>query len=94
MKKSLVLVLILVVAVGSIFGQKISIDFWHHESPTHRVAAFQKVIDDFQKVNPNITVTQHVVPWGDSVTKAMAALAAGNPPDFIFSYPQIGRAHV
>ncbi|MGD0726533.1 MAG: sugar ABC transporter substrate-binding protein [Spirochaetia bacterium] len=96
MKKILVFALILVAGLGSVFAAgpsdskpagKMSIDFWHHESPTHRVAAFQKVIDDFQKANPTITVTQHVVPWGDSVTKVMAALAAGNPPDFIFSYP-------
>jgi multiple sugar transport system substrate-binding protein len=96
MKKILVLALILMAGLGSAFaaGQgdskpagKTSIDFWHHESPTHRVAAFQKVIDDFQKANPTITVTQHVVSWGDSLTKVMAALAAGNPPDFIFSYP-------
>jgi multiple sugar transport system substrate-binding protein len=96
MKKNLLLVLYLILALFAVYaggqkegaaGKKVSLDFWHHESPTHRVAAFQKVIDDFAKVNPNVTVTQHVVPWGDSITKVMAALAAGNPPDFIFSYP-------
>lgn len=96
MKKSLLLVLFLVVALCTVYAsgqkeakaaQKVSVDFWHHESPSHRVAAFQKVIDDFQKGNPSITVTQHVVPWGDSITKVLSALSANNPPDFIFSYP-------
>jgi multiple sugar transport system substrate-binding protein len=96
MKKNLLFVLFLVLAVFAVSagGQqepaeagKVALDFWHHESPTHRVDAFQKVIDDFHKVNPGVTVTQHVVPWGDSVTKVIASLAADNPPDFIFSYP-------
>ncbi|UCF98935.1 MAG: sugar ABC transporter substrate-binding protein [Spirochaetaceae bacterium] len=96
MKRNLFLVMLLIAVVfvawtggqkGPAAGKEMAVDFWHHESPTHRVDAFQKVIDDFQKSNPNVTVTQHVVPWGDSITKVMASLAANNPPDFIFSYP-------
>ena len=96
MKKNLFVVLFLIAVLVSVSAggqkatgaaKKVSIDFWHHESPTHRVDAFQKVIDDFKKINPDIDVTQHVVPWGDSITKVMASLAANNPPDFIFSYP-------
>ena len=74
-------------ATGQPETKKTSIDFWHHESPTHRVAAFQQVIDAFKAQNPNIDVTQHVVSWDDSITKIVAALAAGNPPDMMFTYP-------
>lgn len=88
MKRIVTVFLSLAVLALPLFGQtKVSINFWHHESPTHRVAAFQKVIDAFMKSNPNIEVTQHVVSWDDSITKVVAGLAAGNPPDFMFSYP-------
>ena len=46
--------------------EEISITFWHHEPPAHRVKAFQTVIDNFMKENPNVQVTQEVVTWDDA----------------------------
>jgi len=61
--------------------------FWHHEAPSHRVMAFQKAIDLFQKEFPNIKVKQEVVSWGDAWPKTLSAIQAGNTPDFEFDIP-------
>lgn len=76
-------------SLTGLVAKTVTVDFWHHEAPTHRVAAFEKVIQMFEKENPGIKVTQHVVPWGDALTKASSAIAAGNPPDFMFSLPDL-----
>ncbi len=65
------------------------ITFWHHEAPAHRVAAFQRVADLFQEENPEFTVTQEVILWGDAWTKSLTALEAGTLPDFQFSIPDL-----
>lgn len=65
-------------------GEPISITFWHHESPEHRVAAFQRVIDMYTKEHPNVSIKQEVIGWGDAMVKVLTALEAGNPPDFQF----------
>jgi len=67
----------------------VEITFWHHEAPAHRVAAFQKVIELFQEENPDITVTQEVVMWGDAWVKSLSALEAGTLPEFQFAIPDL-----
>jgi multiple sugar transport system substrate-binding protein len=67
----------------------VEITFWHHEAPSHRVAAFQKVIDLFQSENPNIAVNQEVVMWGDAWVKSLSALEAKTLPEFQFSIPDL-----
>lgn len=67
----------------------IKLTFWHHEAPAHRVAAFQKVIDLFEEEYPNIKVEQEVVMWGDAWPKTIAAIEAGDGPDFQFSIPDL-----
>ena len=66
-----------------------NIVFWHHESPEHRVAAFQKLIDLFTKEHPNVTMKQEIVSWGETWIKTIAAIEAGNPPDFQFGIPDL-----
>jgi ABC-type glycerol-3-phosphate transport system substrate-binding protein len=58
--------------------------FWHHEAPAYRVAAFQQVIDTFNRENPDIQVRQEVVPWGEAWSRTLAAIRAGTTPDFQF----------
>jgi multiple sugar transport system substrate-binding protein len=72
-----------------LFGQRVEITFWHHEAPAHRVAAFQDVIDRFQRENPNIRVKQEVVMWGDAWVKSLSSLEAGTLPEFQFSIPDL-----
>lgn len=68
---------------------KVQITFWHHEAPAHRVAAFQKVIDSFQRENPSISLNQEVVMWGDAWVKSLSALEAKTLPEFQFSIPDL-----
>ena len=69
--------------------KKIEITFWHHEAPAHRVAAFQDVIDSFQREYPNISLAQEVVMWGDAWVKSLSALEANVLPAFQFSIPDL-----
>ncbi|MGC9075620.1 MAG: extracellular solute-binding protein, partial [Candidatus Bipolaricaulaceae bacterium] len=68
-------------------GEVIELVFWHHEAPAYRVAAFQQVIEAFQKEYPNIRVRQEVVPWGEAYSRTAAAIRAGTTPDFQFDIP-------
>ena len=69
--------------------ETVELIYWHHEAPAHRVAAHQQVIDLFQKEYPDIKVTQEVIMWGDAWPKTLAAIEAGNPPDFQYSIPDL-----
>ncbi len=70
-------------------AQKVELVYWHHEAPAHRVAAFQKVGDLFQKEYPNVSVKQEVVMWGDAWVKSLSALEAATLPAFQFSIPDL-----
>ena len=67
----------------------VELTYWHHEAPAHRVAAHQQVIDLFEKEYPNIKIHQEVIMWGDAWPKTLAAIEAGNPPDFQYSIPDL-----
>jgi multiple sugar transport system substrate-binding protein len=45
------------------------------------LAVWQAVVDDFQKVNPNITVKVDVSDWDSYWTKLNTLIAGGTPPD-------------
>lgn len=70
-------------------NKEYEIVFWHHESPDHRVAAFDKLIELFTEKYPNVTMTQEVVGWGEATSKLLAAVEAGNAPDFQFGIPDL-----
>lgn len=62
-------------------AEKKVVRIWHTETEPQTVAAFQQIINDFEKLNPDITVKQEALAWGDLEAKLTAALAAGAPPD-------------
>lgn len=62
-------------------AEKKVVRIWHTETEPKTVAAFQQIINDFEKLNPDITVKQEALAWGDLEAKLTAALAAGAPPD-------------
>lgn len=76
-------------AAAAATQEKVELVYWHHEAPAHRVAAFQKVGDLFQKEHPNVEVKQEVVMWGDAWVKSLSALEAGTLPAFQFSIPDL-----
>lgn len=69
--------------------EPITLTFWHHEAPEHRVAAFDKIVKKFETENPDIKIQHELVNWGDAWIKMLAAIEAGNPPDFQFSIPDL-----
>ncbi len=77
----LVSILILLIPLGVYSAEKKIVRIWHTETEPQSVAAFQQIINDFEKLYPDITVKQEALAWGDLEAKLTAALAAGAPPD-------------
>jgi multiple sugar transport system substrate-binding protein len=71
---------------------QIQVAFWHMETPPHRVAAFQRVIDEFNASRPGVRVRQETVSWGDVNQKLMSAITSGSQPDFTFVSDTLGAA--
>lgn len=61
--------------------EKKVVRIWHTETEPQSVKAFQEIINEFEKLRPDITVKQEALAWGDLEAKLTAALAAGAPPD-------------
>jgi multiple sugar transport system substrate-binding protein len=61
--------------------EKKVVRIWHTETEPQSVQAFQGIVNDFEKLHPDITVKQEALAWGDLEAKLTAALAAGAPPD-------------
>ena len=70
-------------------NQSYDVVFWHHESPVHRVEAFQRVIDLFVEQHPNVTLRQEVVGWGETHARVFASAESGTLPDFQFGIPDL-----
>jgi multiple sugar transport system substrate-binding protein len=62
-------------------AEKKVVRVWHTETEPATIAAFQEIINDFEKLHPDITIMQEGLAWGDLEAKLTAALAAGSPPD-------------
>ena len=59
-----------------------------------REAGETKIIENFQKENPNIAVKVEVLPWNELHTKYLAAFAAGRGPDVVRVDPTQLLLHV
>ncbi len=75
------LVLLLGLSPSAWGGEKKVVRIWHTETEPLSKAAFQQIINDFEKLHPDISVNQEALAWGDLEAKLTAALAAGAPPD-------------
>lgn len=73
-------------------GKVTELTLWHEESTPKRVDAFQKIIDRFNAENPTIHVTQQPQSWAEIYAKLYAAIDAKNPPDILFSIPDLTMA--
>ncbi len=70
----------------SIFAGEITINFWHAMSGK-RLKAVQAVVDGFNKTHPGIKVVPLFTgKYAETLTKAIAAYRAGNPPDIVQVY--------
>lgn len=86
---SLLILVLGMVSIGAASQEDVELTFWHHEAPSHRVKAFQEVINKFNEAHPNITVKQQVVSWGDAYEKTISAIKSGTTPDFQFDLPDL-----
>jgi multiple sugar transport system substrate-binding protein len=73
--------------------EKVTLEFWGWWSSATRMPTINKIVDEWNSKNPNIQVKYTFVPFGDILTKYLASVAAGNPPDMvvvpdIFTTPQ------
>jgi len=78
-----ILIVILIFAMASFAwgAEKKVVRVWHTETEPQTIAAFQSIIDDYEKTHPDVTIKQEGLAWGDLEAKLTAALAAGAPPD-------------
>ena len=77
----LILIFIFFIPMMVFSAEKKVVRVWHTETEPQTIAAFQEIINDFEKLHPDITIKQEGLAWGDLEAKLTAALAAGSPPD-------------
>ena len=66
-------------------AQAVNINYWQY-SYKSRLDAMDKMIDAFERDNPDITVTHTNFPYAQYRTKVAAAVAAGEGPDVVQLY--------
>jgi ABC-type glycerol-3-phosphate transport system substrate-binding protein len=57
------------------------IEFWDWNYDPREVF-LEQLIEEWQGLNPGITLSRSSLPWGDAQTKLLTAVSAGNPPPF------------
>lgn len=68
---------------------RVTLTFWHQETPPERVRTFQWVIDQFMKENPGILVQQESLGWDVFHPRMLSAIKVGNPPDMCWTSPDL-----
>ncbi len=66
-------------------NQPVTLELWQHDSGG-KITAMKDVIAGFNKLYPNITINQTVVPYDDYQTKIAASVPAGTGPDVAMAY--------
>lgn len=72
---------------GGSSGDKSKLVIWHMEQPPNRVAAWQKLIDQFNQTNPSVKVEQQVQDWNQVYSKIAGAVQSHTQPDVLFTIP-------
>lgn len=65
-------------------AQQIKIAWWDYMNSEAMVVALNKVIEDYQKQNPNVKIERTYVPFGDLKNKLLLGSAAGQLPDIVW----------
>jgi sn-glycerol 3-phosphate transport system substrate-binding protein len=80
------IILFLLTSTTIALSNPIVIHFWHAMSGK-RLGAVQAIVDGFNKTHPNIKVVPLFTgTYAETLTKAIAAYRAGNPPDIVQVY--------
>ena len=69
-------------AFGAGAAQAVEIEYWQYYFE-QRVNAMERLIENFEAANPDITVTMNTFPYADYRTKVAAAIPAGEGPDVV-----------
>ncbi|TBL72732.1 extracellular solute-binding protein [Paenibacillus thalictri] len=62
-------------------GKQATVKFWYPSNDDQTTNAAKKVIDGFQKENPNIKIELTTIPWKDYFQKLSVAYSGGIAPD-------------
>lgn len=87
--KAAILALILLVAISSPSRAHETIVFWYGATQDER-AAYERMISDFERANPDVRVNAMLVPMGYIERKLILSVAGGVPPDVVRFYAHLG----
>jgi multiple sugar transport system substrate-binding protein len=97
LRKFLVLALVLLLSVsvigcgkGKDTSGKVTLEFWVMPNSLEPIADLQKIVDEFEVLNPTIKVKITSVDWGAAWTKITTAATSGDVPDIV----QVGSTWV
>jgi multiple sugar transport system substrate-binding protein len=62
-------------------NKQVDLEFWLRDTRPSNVEAMEKIVENFEKENPNIKVKVVLTPWSGVEQKTMTAIAAGTLPD-------------
>ena len=88
MKKIYIITALILLAMGHLFATE-TITFWYGASPEEKVA-YEKLITDFEKENPDIKVNPVLVPQSYIERKLIRSIAGEVPPDVVRFYAHLG----
>ncbi len=66
---------------GTTAGDKTPVVFWQFSTDEPQIAAYQKAIDEFEKLHPEIDVQMEIVPWSSQQQALTTGLTTGELPD-------------
>ena len=55
--------------------------FWQFSTDEPQIAGYQKAIDEFEKLHPEIDVQMEIVPWSSQQQALTTGLTTGELPD-------------
>ncbi|MBQ7256837.1 MAG: extracellular solute-binding protein [Abditibacteriota bacterium] len=88
MKKIYIITALILLAMGHLFATE-TITFWYGASPEEKTA-YEKLITDFEKENPDIKVNAVLVPQSYIERKLILSIAGEVPPDVVRFYAHLG----
>jgi multiple sugar transport system substrate-binding protein len=65
---------------------------WWGDTKRHEV--YNKIVDEFEKANPDVVVVRELQTWGDYWDKLSVQVAGGNAADFICMHPQYAADYI
>lgn len=69
-------------SVSSDSGKKVSLNFYYWDE--NQKPGMDKIVEEFQKANANITINSTIIPWAQYWTKLQTSLPSGNGPDIFW----------